>query len=277
LKPILFRIFDYGVPSYAVLMALGYVAALLALFRVTPKEGKEGGLNRAQVWDLYIVMVVSSMLGAKIGHMLFEAPGHEDEHGRKLSSLWELIQADPLHWAKLGEPGYVWYGGMIGALLTAVYYFRRRPHLSAWLYSDAFTPAIMIGACVGRIGCFLAGCCYGVETDVPWAVAFPKVDGLRHPTQLYDALIAGVLGAALYFRFFRRRFDGENIALLLITYPILRAVTEIFRGDPERGALGPFSTSQLLSIPLLAAGIAFYVRRSRKLEVPRDLDRPAVV
>lgn len=268
MRPILFRIFDYGVPTYAVMMVLGYVLALAVLFKVTPKkkasEEDEGGLNRPQVWDLFIVMVISSVLGSKIGHMLFEAPGHKDEHGNTIDSLWGLFKADPLHWARLGEPGYVWYGGMIGALLVAVIYFYRRPHLKAALYADAFAPAIMVGAFVGRLGCFFAGCCYGVETDVPWAVAFPRLSGLRHPTQLYDAGIAAILGAVLLWRFGRRRFDGENIALLLMTYPVLRATTEIFRGDPERGGIGMFSTSQLLSIPLFAAGVYLYRRFSKR-------------
>lgn len=279
MRPILFRIFDYGVPTYAVLMVLGYVLALAALFKVTPKkppEDEKGGLNRPQVWDLFIVMVISSVLGSKVGHMLFEAPGHKDEQGNTIDSLWGLIKADPLHWARLGEPGYVWYGGMIGALLVAVFYFYRRPHLKALLYADAFAPAIMVGACVGRLGCFFAGCCYGVETDVPWAVAFPRLSGLRHPTQLYDAGVAAILGSVLLWRFARRRFDGENIALLLMTYPVLRATTESFRGDPERGAFGAFSTSQLLSIPLFAAGVYLYVRAAKRQKAGASPQSPEV-
>jgi phosphatidylglycerol---prolipoprotein diacylglyceryl transferase len=266
-KPILFRVFDYGVPSYAVLMALGYVIALAVLWKVTPKQ-KDGEekphLNRPQVWDLFIVMVVSSVVGSKFGHVLFEAPGHVGEKGQPINSLWELLVEDPLHWARLGEPGYVWYGGMVGALAVAAFYFYRRPHLNAWHYSDAFAPAIMAGAAVGRLGCFMAGCCYGVESDAPWAVAFPGVaGGPRHPTQLYDAFIAASLGALLLWRFGRRRFHGENIALLLISYPILRGITEIFRGDPERGYFGPLSTSQLISILVGLAGVALYVKLAK--------------
>ncbi len=267
MKPILVRIFDYGVPSYAVMMVLGYLFALGVLFKLAPKKAPEedrSSLNRPQVWDLFIVMVISSILGSKIGHVLFEAPGHKDEQGHAINSLWELLKADPLHWARLGEPGYVWYGGMIGALLIAVYYFRRRPHLNAWLYADAFAPAIMVGAAVGRVGCFMAGCCYGVETSLPWGVHFPGLSGARHPTQLYDATIAVVLGALLMWRFGRRRFDGENIAILLMSYPVLRGITEIFRGDPERGTFGPFSTSQVLSVPLFVIGLLLYLRLSKK-------------
>lgn len=266
MKPTLFELFGFKVPSYSVLMVLGYLVALASIFYLTPKDGddKKGELSRAQVWDLYIVMVVSSILGSKIGHVLFEAPGHRGKEGQILHSLPELLADDPWHWARLGEAGYVWYGGMIGALLTAVFYFYRRPHLRAALYSDAFAPAIMLGACVGRLGCLMAGCCYGQPTDVPWAMSFPGVAGLVHPTQLYDSLVALSLGLYLLFRFPKRRFDGELIATLLIAYGLLRGFTESFRGDPERGTFGPLSTSQLLSIPMVASGVYLWVRLSKR-------------
>lgn len=258
--PVLFEVFGVTVHSYAALMIAGYLFALAVLFKLAPKQAAEGtgGLERPQVWDLFIVMVISSVLGSKFGHVLFEAEAHAG-----VNSVMELLQKDPWHAFRLGEAGYVWYGGMIGALLTAVVYFRRRPELDAWLYSDAFAPAIMVGAAVGRVGCFLAGCCHGVATDAAWGVAFPNTHGPVHPTQLYDAFVATVIGTLLLWRFPRRRFHGENIALLLMLYPVARATTEIFRGDMERGTVGPLSTSQALSVPLFLTGLAMYVHRAR--------------
>lgn len=264
--PTIFEIGGVRVPAYAFFMVLGYVAALLAVLGVTRSDAARGtSLNRADVLDLFVVMLVSSVLGAKLGHVLFEAPGHITEDGRRIESLWELLSEDPLHPLRLGEGGYVWYGGLLGALFTSVVWFRRRPHLNALLYSDAFAPAVMIGAALGRVGCFLEGCCYGVPADVPWAVAFPSTDGVPvHPTQIYDASFAICFGGFLWWWFSRRRFDGENIALLLIGYPVARFTTEIFRGDPERGHLGPLSTSQIISFGVLAAGVALYVWASRR-------------
>src|SRR5436853_413470 len=143
MKPVLFEIFDFPVPSYSVLMVLGYILALAVLWKLTPKTsegaraaiGGETGLNRPQVWDLFIVMVVSSVIGSKLGHVFFEASSHVDDNGKPLSGVIELLKTDPWHWARLGEPGYVWYGGMLGALITAVIYFKRRPKLRAWLYA----------------------------------------------------------------------------------------------------------------------------------------------
>lgn len=265
--PTLFEVGGTRVGSYALLMILGYAAALAVVLKVARSAGeadRSSGLSGHQAWDLYIVMVVSSILGAKLGHVLFEAPGHIVD-GQRIESLGELLRADPWHALRLGEGGYVWYGGLVGALLTAVVYFRRRPELNALQYSDAFAPAIMVGAALGRLGCFLSGCCYGVPTELPWGVAFPATEGVPvHPTQLYDAGFAAAFGLFLLWRFPKRRFDGENISLLLVGYPVARFITESFRGDPERGHLGPLSTSQIISVAVLAAGVALYVRASRR-------------
>lgn len=267
MRPILLRFFDFPVPSYAVLMVLGYVAALGVLYfqvrRATPEE-RDRGLNLAQVWDLFIVMTVSSILGSKIGHTLFEAPGHVTEDGTKIESLSQLLRHDPWHWLRLGESGYVWYGGMLGALIVAVFYFRRRPELSGPLLSDAFAPAITAGAVLGRLGCFLAGCCHGRPSESVFAVQFPKLPGPVHPTQLYDAGAALVLTVFSLWLFRRRRFDGQVISLLLMGYAVFRFTSEVFRGDEDRGRILALSTSQFLSIPLFLAGLALYLYLARR-------------
>lgn len=267
-----------GLPAYAVMMAAGYLAALVAVYLLVPRR-KAGpdGIDKPQAFDLFLVMLISSLLGAKIGHTVFEAPGHHLPDGRVVESLWELLREDPWHPLRLGEGGYVWYGGMIGALVVAVWYFRARPQLNGMLYADAFAPAVMVGAAFGRLGCFMEGCCYGVPTELPWGVAFPATTGPVHPTQLYDAAFGALCGAFLLWRFPRRSFDGENIALLLIAYPIARFTTEVFRGDPERGGFGPFSTSQWISIGLLAVGVGLYfmAARANRLTPPEGTLRSA--
>ncbi len=266
MMPTLFTLFGWGVPSYAVFMALGFVLAYFVVMRQVGRSSvpaAEGGLEKRQVGDVYLVMLISALLGSKIAHVLFESPGHRLPDGRIAQSMGELLAADPWHWIRLDDAGYVWYGGLLGALGTAVFYFWRRPHLRAWLYADAFAPAIVAGAVLGRIGCFLAGCCHGRPTDVPWAVQFVTTRVPVHPTQLYDTAAALVLAVPLYLHFVRRRFEGETIAYLLMGYALLRAITEMFRGDAERGSLGLLSTSQVISIPLFLAGVAIWVMRRR--------------
>lgn len=244
------------------MMAVGYLMALFSLWLTVRRYDAAGGsgLSWPQVFDLWIVMVVASLMGSKAAHVLFEAAGHIDEAGRPIGGLVELLKSDPWHWARLGEGGFVWYGGLIGALLTAVVYFRNRPHLNGWLYTDAFTPAIILGLGFGRIGCFLAGCCFGVPTESALGVRFPQHAGPVHPTQLYEAAVAFLLFAFLWWKLPRRRFDGESIGLMLALYAIPRSLIELLRGDADRGSLGPLSTSQIISIPLFLIGVVIVWR-----------------
>lgn len=265
MHPILFQVGDFEVPSYLVAGGLGYLLALFIAMRLASSPaGQKDGLKTGQVWDLFIVLTVASIIGAKLGHVFFEADGHIGSHGQAIHTVWELLKDDPWHWARLTGPGYVWYGGMIGCLIAAVVYFRRRPELSRWDYADVFAVATLFGASVGRVGCFMAGCCHGAPTDVPWAVQFVTTHEPVHPTQAYDSLSALVVGSLLYYRHARRRFSGELVLGLLVGYPVLRSFTEIFRGDAERGFVGPLSTSQFISIPLFLIGLGIGWWRSRK-------------
>ncbi len=278
MRPVLFELFGVEVPSFAVFMALGFCTALYVVFRQVPRTpipAAQGGLSRPQAWDLFLVMVMASMLGAKLGHVLFEAPGHKTPEGGVTTGVLDLLAHDPWHWARITEAGYVWYGGFIGSLLTAIVYFRRRPELAAWLWVDAFAPAIAAGAVMGRIGCFFAGCCHGRPSDLPWAIQFTTTQVPVHPTQLYDALIALLLFAALWVRFPRRSFDGEGLSSLLMAYAALRFGTELFRGDLDRGSFGALSTSQVLSIPLFLAGLALFVVLRRRAKAPSLAEAPA--
>ncbi|MBX2814077.1 MAG: prolipoprotein diacylglyceryl transferase [Myxococcales bacterium] len=269
MKPILFEVFGLTITSYAAFVALGFLSALLTLIGLMSHNSlKKEGVYRLQVLDLFVVILVSALFGSKLGHVLFEAPGHIGRNGERIVSVAQLLADDPWHWLRLTDPGYVWYGGMIAGLLTAVVYFRRRPQLPAWLYADVFAPAVMVGAAVGRLGCFLAGCCYGIPTESLVGVWFPGLNKPVHPTQLYDAAIAFSLASCMICRFHWRRFDGENLALLLIFYPFFRFFTEFFRGDVERGMWGPLSTSQWISIPLFFIGIVIYVIKDKSGNLP---------
>lgn len=186
---------------------------------------------------------------------------------------------------KLWRGGFAYYGGFIAATAFAFYYVRKHA-LGWWRTADLASPAIMLGLFFGRVGCYLNGCCYGKPTDAAVGVIFPRggsawraqLDaGLIawngaahavHPTQLYEAIGCLAVFALLYFVVRpRRRAFGEVFAGMLILYAIVRSVIEIFRDD-DRGVFlgGTISTSQLISVPLLAGGVALLVilrRRAR--------------
>src|SRR6478672_10531611 len=150
MHPILFRIGNWPVYSYGVLLATAYLAGLqLAVVRA-----RRAGLDGARVMDLGIYLIIAALVGAKL--MLIAVDfGYFRNQPRELLSL---VRA-----------GGVFYGGLIAAFLVATWLVRRY-RLPLWTTADAFAPGIALGHVIGRFGCLLAGCCYGRPADVPWAI-----------------------------------------------------------------------------------------------------------
>lgn len=164
---------------------------------------------------------------------------------------------------------FVLYGGLFAATLgvALVAWTRRLPVLRA---VDLFAPAVGLAVAVGRVGCFLSGCCYGRPSETPWAVRYlqgPAAGlGRLHPTQLYEAAAGALLMALLLAAERRRPAEGRLFLLALAGYAASRAILEPFRGD-ERGAviaLGGLSTSQVLSLAVLAATAAAWPALGRR-------------
>jgi phosphatidylglycerol:prolipoprotein diacylglycerol transferase len=180
---------------------------------------------------------------------------------------------------KVWRGGLAYYGGFLFASGFGLYYARKHK-LGMWKMADLAAPWIAFGLALTRIGCFLNGCCFGKVSSVPWAVRFPRgsavaeaqvkaglipPDGLPlpvHPTQLYLAALNLLTFFLLYYVFRgRKRFHGELFAWLLICKGVFRSFVEIWRDD-DRGVLfGWLSTSQILSLPLIALGVWLLVRK----------------
>jgi len=186
--------------------------------------------------------------------------------------------------------GLVYYGGLIGATISGLSYLAWKK-LPVWKIADILAPSIALGSVFGRIGCLLNGCCYGRACDLPWAIRFPfdhETHGHPvHPTQIYDALLNLILYLALAWLFRRHTktrmkvgklrmdkseqavprscslADGQIFALYLIGYAIFRTISESFRGDYPADHIhaGLFTSAQLVSAPILLAGIALYFWR----------------
>jgi len=249
MHPILFQFGSIKIYAYGFFIAVGFILALVFAVRRARREG----IPFENVVDLFFYTVLSAFLGARI---LFVLINFDD------------YRQNPLHIFRLWEGGLVFYGGLIPAALVAFLYMRRR-RLPAWKLADLISPLITLGLFFGRIGCFLAGCCYGKETSLPWGVVFKNPESLAllnvplHPTQLYDA--ANGLAIFLFLNWMQKRktFDGQIFWLFLFLYSITRFLIEIFRGDP-RGFLfgGLLSTSQAVGVLLAIFSLfmLFYMR-----------------
>jgi phosphatidylglycerol:prolipoprotein diacylglycerol transferase len=152
--------------------------------------------------------------------------------------------------------GFAFYGGLLGFSVFAFLYARTQKISFIEILNRVASPLALAHA-VGRIGCFLAGCCYGTHCELPWAVHNDIVGDNLHPVQLYESAALAVLGIFLW-KHETRRLRGEvsspSAGIYLVMYAILRFVLEFFRGDATRGAWGPLSTSQWISLVLVVFG-----------------------
>jgi phosphatidylglycerol:prolipoprotein diacylglycerol transferase len=250
------RLFELGpitLYTYGVLLAAAYLVGLkLAMVRA-----KARGLDANRVLDLGIYIIISALVGAKLLLLVTD---------------FRTFRADPRELLTLARSGGVFYGGLILAVVVALWYIRR-VGLPLWTTCDVFAPGIALGHVVGRFGCFFAGCCYGKPTTKPWGITFTDPFAASnvgtplgvplHPTQLYEAgaelLILIVL---LVTERKGRPFPGRTFWLYMLLYAVSRFVIEFFRGD-ERGTVFMFSTSQFISLLLAPLAVAMLVYLSR--------------
>lgn len=218
--------------------------------------------------ELGAASVLAGWLGAKIAHVLFEAKGHALHDGSTADGVLDLLRDDPWHWARLLDAGHVFYGGVVGgAAFGVVFALRRGLRGELRALCDAAAVGVLVGAAIGRVGCFLGGCCYGAASTVPWAVTYPaghETGGVPvHPVPLYDSAAAVAL-AVVVVVVARRAPAGVAACVGAAAYAVARALTELVRADPERGFVGPLSTSQAISIIVVVAALlmAWRWRRS---------------
>jgi phosphatidylglycerol:prolipoprotein diacylglycerol transferase len=265
MHPILFEIRGFPVYTYGLLLAAAYLLGLqFALMRA-----KKRGLDQNRVMDLGIWIIVSALVGAKLMLVVVE----RDKFGWTITDLLNLFRS-----------AGVFYGGLISAVVVALWYLWRH-RMPIWTTTDVFAPGIALGHVIGRLGCLLAGCCYGRQTDVPWAVTFHSefanrnvgtpLDVPLHPTQLYEAGAELLILAVLLATEKRGRpYPGRTFWSYMLLYGISRFIIEFYRGD-ARGLVhlvgNTLSTSQFVSLLIVPLSIVmlFYLGR-RTNPAPAD-------
>jgi phosphatidylglycerol:prolipoprotein diacylglycerol transferase len=254
MHPILFEIGNWPVYSYGVLLALAYLAGLqLAVVRARRRQ-----IDATKVMDLGIYLIIAALVGAKL--MLIAVD-------------FDYFRSQPRELLSLVRAGGVFYGGLLAALGVGLVLVRRYK-LDAWTVADLTAPGIALGHVIGRLGCLLAGCCYGRPTDVPWAITFTNpaaatnvgtpLNTPLHPTQLYDAGAELLIMILLLVTERRGRpFAGRTFWLYMLLYAISRYIIEIYRGD-ERGMVAGMATSQFVSILIVPLSIIMLLRLRKR-------------
>jgi phosphatidylglycerol---prolipoprotein diacylglyceryl transferase len=249
--PHLFTIGGYSQSTYGLLVALAFVAAL----SLSGRLAKEAGLQQEDVLNLGMYCAIAGIVGAKLLMLTH------------IGSIGEIFTMETL------RAGGDFFGGLILALIVAGVYMRRK-HLPLLPTADVYAPGLALGHGIGRLGCFAAGCCYGVRTHLPWAVTFTNPDSNGaplnvpiHPTQLYEALAEFMIFVILLWRIRKPHVNGAIISLYLILYGTARFLVEFVRFH-EQGNLfgGPLDTSQYIALVLIALGAAFTLRHSASTE-----------
>lgn len=235
--PELFHIGPLTVYSYGLMIGLGVLAAYL----LAESRAKRRGVDADPIFTIAIIVMIGGILGAKLLYYITE-----------LKSIIE----NPRLLLDIGN-GFVIYGGIIGGVL-AFYLYARKKKLDFWGYFDLLIPSVPLAQGLGRIGCFLAGCCYGRATDGWCGIEFPTMPGVRViPTQLISAIGDFAICAILLLLARRQKFKGQIAPSYMILYGVGRFIVEIWRADP-RGNVGALSTSQFISIFIVAFGLLLY-------------------
>ena len=257
--PTLLTLGPLNIHTYGLFIAIGFIIGLLVAMHI----GKSEGFHSGQVLDMGFIVILCAIIGSRLAYVLLNISYYVDH---------------PLDILKMWQGGLVFSGGLVAVALAMIWYLKRR-HLPFWKVGDLFAPAIAIGQGIGRMGCFMAGCCYGKPTGMPWGMIFTDPNTLAprniplHPTQLYAALSGILIFAVLMVLRAKRKFEGQVFLWFLILHSTSRLLMERLRGD-DRGLIPgtEMSVTQLIALLILmAAVVALMIITSRR---PTDPPQP---
>jgi phosphatidylglycerol:prolipoprotein diacylglycerol transferase len=245
LFPKLISIGSFYLPTYGVMVALGFLAGLA----VTVRLARRGGVNPELATNLAVYTALGGLLGAKILMLMFDWRG-----------IGEVFTLNTL------QAAGVFQGGLILALAVA-YFYTKKQGMPLLATADVFAPGVALGHAIGRLGCLAAGCCWGQQCNRFWAITFHNPEAALltgvpletplHPSQLYEAGTEGLLFLALYKLYGRPHAPGRIIGLFLVISSAARFAIEFTRFHEQALPFGlPLSITQWIAIGLALAGVA---------------------
>ena len=257
MHPELFSIGNFTIHTYGFMIMIG---ASLGFFYMTSSAKKDLGIERDKIQNLAILIIIAAFVGGKL-FFFMENPSYYFGSFENMKSNFRT--------------GFVFYGSLIFAIPLTVWFFRKEKW-PLWPMMDRLAiTACIIHAC-GRMGCFFAGCCHGVPTDMPWGISFSDaatkanpINTPLHPTQLYSSFMILCILGILWMMKRHNRFEGQLFFIYIILYASGRAIIEIFRGDEARGYVvdGIISHSQFISIIVISMTVLVYLRFRKKANI----------
>jgi phosphatidylglycerol:prolipoprotein diacylglycerol transferase len=261
MHPVLFEVGGITIYSYGMLIALGAIAGV---WYMAVRGKREVGLTFDQANSLFLFIFIAAFVGGKV-FLFFEDPSY--------------YLAKPLK--LLGGKGFVFYGSFLFAIPTMLWFFKKQK-LHTFKMLDIMAITTCLVHMFGRIGCFLAGCCYGTETHSMFGVVFTDpacsaepLNTPLHPTQLYEAGYIFLVMIFLLFLRDRKTFNGQLFLSYLFLYAIGRFAIEYFRGDLARGFVidDYLSHSQFIALLIALVVVAYYFHLRKRQAVPRGVQK----
>src|SRR5215468_403079 len=250
IDPVFLRLGPIQLRWYGLMYMLSFIIGFFVLRRFA--KYRKLNMSTDDLYDLLFYLILGVMIGGRLGYVLFY-------------DLASYLR-DPLSIFAIWQGGMSFHGGFIGMILSTLYICRKK-RWNFWDIADLGSTAAPIGLGLGRIGNFINGELFGRPTNVPWAVVFPQ-GGLvpRHPSQLYEAFLEGVvLFCVLLWMSERVQTDGVLFWTFIGGYGLARFLVEFFREpDPQlRLVFGPFSMGQILSLAMILTAALFLLRMAR--------------
>lgn len=239
-----FNIGPLKVYAWGIMVALAFAAILYFSLK---EARKTKGVEENHVVSLIFYSLLGSLIGGRLLYIIVNLSYY-------LKSPVEIV--------KIWNGGMMIYGGILFAILFCFIYIKKHK-LNFWKYADLLAPYLALGLFIGRIGCFLNGCCFGEPTSLPWGMIFPQApdDLPRHPTQLYMSLFG--LFTFITLKAVKNRFEGFRALLFAMMYSVFSLFIEFIRYYPEQFMIGIFSVSQWISI-IISAIAALLICKKRK-------------
>lgn len=249
------------IPSYFLMIS---VVCTLGVF-LLPAWAKYFGQSEATASEIYLVLLLSGFFGARLFHVLFEK--------------WDHYRVSPIEILFFWNGGFVFLGAVVVSGLGLFWYLRLKGE-NFLLWADIFSPWLAFGYGMGRIGCFLNGCCYGKVCYLPWGVQFASHKGLiepwvhRHPTQIYAFLLEMILFLGLLVLTLKSRdkmltkgyLVGRFFLSWLALHGVFRLINEHYRDDDRGGEFFGLSVSSVISLLLIGVGFwgLVFLKKNKK-------------